>query len=391
MSATGEGIELRGLCWDHPRCTAPMAAAATEWARQRPGVVIRWDARPLAAFNDQPIAAAVAGYDLVFVDHPMMGETAPTGCLAPLDDLIAPSTLAALAADSIAGSHDTYGYAGHQWALAIDAACQVAVASEPGLARLGAAVPRTWTEVLDLARRHPAAVAIPLYPSDAFCALLSMSAGGLSATDRAPRRPFTEAAVESLIELAAVADPSSFDLNPPVLLDLMSGRADPADAPAYAPLIFGYSRYQRPGAPGRRLRFHDVPASGTGPGGGVLGGAGLAVTAAGRWPGEAAAFAAWIAGATAQRDIVCAHQGQPASTTVWADPSADRLVGGFFSGTRATIERAHVRPREPWWPRFQKEAGARLARLLRERAPARKAHAELAALLDRHRTEEGAR
>jgi multiple sugar transport system substrate-binding protein len=372
----GERAELRGLCWDHPRCTRPMAAAAAEWHRRR-GVAVRWAARPLAAFNDQPIAEAAAGYDLVFVDHPMMGETAPTGCLAPLDELIPPPVLAALAADSIGGSHDTYAYAGRQWALAVDAACQVAVASEPGLARIGATAPVTWDEVIDLARRHPGAVAIPLYPSDALCALLSMGDAG--------DEPF--AAVETLAELAAVADPRSFDLNPPALLDLMSGYADPGEVPAYAPLVFGYSGYQRPGAPGRRLRFLDAPA----PGGGVLGGAGLAVTAAAGDPEEAAAFAAWIAGAEAQRDVVCAQHGQPASASVWADPAADRLVGGFFSATRATIERARVRPREPWWPRFAEEAGITLARRLRERANPRALHAELTAILHRHREKENAR
>jgi multiple sugar transport system substrate-binding protein len=119
--------------------------------------------------------------------------------------------------------------------------------------------------------------------------------------------------------------------------------------------------------------------------GAVLGGAGLAVTAASRWPSEAAAFAAWIAGEQAQRDIVCAREGQPASASVWSDPEANRLVGGFFSDTRGTMERARIRPRAPWWPRFQEEAGTRLATLLRGRAPASTIGAELTALLARHR------
>src|SRR4051794_34324199 len=121
---SGGGV-LRGVCWDHPRGTTPMAAAAGEGARRRPGGGIRGDARPLAAFNDQPIAVAAAGYDLIFVDHPMMGEAASTGCLAPLDELIAPGELTALAADSIGGCHHAYAYGGRQWALAVDAACQV--------------------------------------------------------------------------------------------------------------------------------------------------------------------------------------------------------------------------------------------------------------------------
>ncbi len=386
-------VELRGLCWDHPRCTAPMAAAAAEWSRWRPDVAIRWDARPLAAFNDQPIAAAAADYDLIFVDHPMMGEAAAAGCLAPLDELIAPDELAAIAADSIGGCHHAYGYDGRQWAVAVDAACQVAVADDDRLAELGAVAPRTWPEVLELARDHPGAMALPLYPSDAFCALLTMSAGGdpdvpheSAAADDTARRPFTDSGVELLTEVAALADPRSFDLNPPGLLDLMAGHdGSQAPAPAYVPLVFGYSLYQRPGATGRRLRFRDIPAAGRYPAGSVMGGAGLAVTAASRRPVAAAEFAAWVAGPAAQRHVVCPHQGQPASATVWADPSADRLVGGFFSGTKATIERVSVRPRAPWWPRFQEEAGTRLAAGLRAGRPAAQLSAELTAVFDRHR------
>lgn len=57
---------------------------------------------------------------------------------------------------------------------------------------------------------------------------------------------------------------------------------------------------------------------------------------------------------------------RPGSRTVWEDPGADEFVGGFFSGTRATIETAHVRPTEPWWPSFQERAGVLLARALRD-------------------------
>jgi multiple sugar transport system substrate-binding protein len=383
--------ELRILCWDQPRCTAPTAAAAAEWTRRHPDTDVRWDARPLAAFNDQPIAAAVRGYDLVFVDHPMMGETAAAGCLAPLDDLLDPAELAVLAADSIAGGHDTYNYAGRQWAVAVDAACQVAVADEEALARLDETTPGTWPEVLDLARRRPGLLAIPLYPSDAFLALLSLSANVCAASARPlPPTLIVQEAAELLGELVSLADPRSHGLNPPALLDLMSG-GDPGGSPGYAPLIFGYCGYQRGAAGRRRLRFRDIPSHGAEPSGAVLGGAGLAVTAESPRPREAASFARWLAGTAAQRDIVCAHGGQPASAAVWADPAADDLVGGFFTDTRATIDRAYVRPRLPWWPRFQEEAGRRLVTLLAAHASARRVETELAEILDRHRDEKGER
>lgn len=365
--------ELHGLCWSHPRCTAPMTEAARVWSAQ--GVVIRWDARPLAAFNDQPIADAVAGYDLVFVDHPTIAEAAGTACLRPLDELVEPGTLRSLAVDAIAGSHDSYSYAGHQWAVAVDAACQVA-AVDP--ARYTDEPPRTWQEVLRLASRRPGLVGLPLYPSDAIISLVSISGGK-------PDELINGAAVEVLVELAAYLDPRCFDLNPPGLLDVMAS-AESA-GPAYVPLLFGYPDYQRPNR-GHPIRFSDAPTVDGQPGGTVLGGAGLAVPAGSRRPRDAAAFAAWVAGPGPQRDIVCVHGGQPVSRTVWADPTADELVGGFFSGTGATMRAARTRPRTPWWPRFQEAAGQQLVALLRDAVPPRRIHAELTRTLDQHRDKE---
>lgn len=100
----------------------------------------------------------------------------------------------------------------------------------------------------------------------------------------------------------------------------------------------------------------------------MLGGAGLAVSATSKHPHDAAEFAAWVAGASAQREVVLPNGGQPASRAAWLDPEADELVGGFFSGTRRTLEEAVVRPREQWWPGFQELAGIRLVDMLQSHA-----------------------
>jgi multiple sugar transport system substrate-binding protein len=384
-------VSLRGLCWDHPRCTEPMAAATAAWRRRRPHVTIQWDARPLAAFNDQPVAEAVRGYDLAFVDHPTIAEAVGSGCLRAFDELLPAPELAALAADSIAGSHDTYHYAGRQWALAVDAACQVAVADEERLGRHVDAAPATWAEVIQLARRAPGVVVIPLYPSDAILSLASITVGGARARGVPVPSTLVDAeAVELLCELVGHVDPRSFELNPPQLLALM---ASGDDAPAYAPLCFGYTNFQRPTAPHRRLRFLDAPTVDGTPGGTVLGGAGLAVPSSSTSPAEAAAFAAWISGAPAQRDIVCVYGGQPASRQVWSDPAADALLGGFLSDTRATMLGSFVRPPTRWWPRFQEAAGERLVALLTAGAAAARIFRELtdlaeSARLARHPNEE---
>jgi multiple sugar transport system substrate-binding protein len=360
---------LRGIGWDHERCMGPLGAASRAW-HERTGNEIDWSARPLAAFNDEPVEELALRADLLVVDHPFSGTAAATGCLAPLDELLPGETLESLAADAIGQSHASYRYAGHQWALALDAACQVAVARDDLLSGLGARAPATWDDVHALAALAASPVAMPLYPTDAFCSLLTLAANAGSPAAMGPtlfaERTVGVRAVARLAGLAALAHPDSFELNPPALLDRMRD----TDDVAYAPLTFGYTNYARPGSHGHRLRFLDIPSAGLGPAGSLLGGAGIAVSSASARQGEAAAFAAWICGADVQREVVFPAGGQPGSRSAWLDPTLDAASGGFFSGTLATIEGAHVRPRDAWWPSFQEKAGEFVAHALREHRPA---------------------
>jgi multiple sugar transport system substrate-binding protein len=384
MVATAAHLTV--LCWDHPRCVLPMRAAAHEWQRLHPDVRVDVAARPLAAFNDQPVTEIATAADLMFIDHPMVGTLAGTDAVLPLQDLLPAATLSALASDSVAGSHDSYLWRGQQWATAVDAACQVSVVDEARLARIGGPAPRRWPDVLAVARRFPGAVAIPLYPSDAVLSLMSIAAN-LRAHGEGAGGLWSLEAVRVLCELVRWADPRSFDVNPPRLLDLMAkGPTD--DVPVYAPLLFGYTNYQRPGATGRRLTFGDAPSFGDAPTGAVLGGAGVAVSAHSRHPEQAASLAAWLAGTETQRRIVLPNGGQPGSRAVWHDPDADALVGGFFSGTRATLESSFVRPRDPGWPALQEAAGVYLADALRRGEAPQSIHQELTRLLDDARTKE---
>jgi multiple sugar transport system substrate-binding protein len=317
-----------------------MRAAASLWERER-GVRIEWEARSLTAFGEEPLEAVADRFDLLVIDHPFVGTAHKSACLAPLDELLDTRTLRALAQDAIGPSHLSYAYGDHQYGLATDAACQVAVVRDDLLVTL----PESFDDVLELARELPQRVAIPLAPADAICNFLTLRASGLSG----------HAALTWLGKLAALAHPESLWFTPPLALDRMSS----TDEIAYVPLAFGYSNYSRDGRK-RRLRFLDIP----GTSGSVLGGAGLAVSTASAHAEDAAAFAAWASGAEAQRTVLFPAGGQPGSRRIWLDPQLDERVGGFFSGTLATIESAWVRPREPWWPAFQLAAGRAIHRFL---------------------------
>lgn len=366
-------VLLRGLCWDHPRCVRPMAAATEAYRRVRPDVRLEWSARPLAQFNDQPVDQIAAEYDLIFVDHPTVGSVAGAKSLVPLDTVLDADVLAGIAARSVGGSHDSYRWDGHLWALGVDAACQVAAYRAD---RLPGEVPTTWDEVFALARAVPGSVALPLYPSDAICTLFSLSAGAALAAGEEPVWLNRDGA-DLLVELAGLVDPSCYGTNPPTLLDAMAG--GPAGGGiAYVPMIFGYANLSRP-----PLRFADVPGVDGRPRGAVLGGAGLAVSPASEHVAEAAAFAAWCLRTDTQREVLLPVGGQPADRAVWDDPTADALTNGFLSGTRATMDAAFVRPREPGWPEFQRDAGRLLVDLLRTGTTGRQVVTELTALADR--------
>src|SRR5262249_29411895 len=116
-------ITLRGITWDHPRGYQPLAASVKPYMEMF-GVAVEWEKRSLKDFGDAPIDKLAEQYDILIIDHPHVGLAAATNCLLPLDSCVAPETLQTLTDESAGPSHASYFYAGHQWALAIDAAMQ---------------------------------------------------------------------------------------------------------------------------------------------------------------------------------------------------------------------------------------------------------------------------
>jgi multiple sugar transport system substrate-binding protein len=358
---------MRAIGWDHPRCMEPMLAAADAWLAQT-GVAVAWEFRSLADFNDRPAHELAPAFDLLVIDHPTVAEAVAHDALLPLERLLEPDRVRRLADAAIGPSGASYRHDGATWALPVDAACQVS-ACRPRL--LGASPPRTWPSVLALARFTPGSVALPLLPADALCALLS-----IAATLGRPVRIDGELpveAVELLCELAPLLHPDSWTSAPPQLLARMAG----GEPIAYMPLTFGYV-----GLAGGELRFGEAPAAPDGRRAPVLGGAGLAVSAGAVEPALAAAFAAWVCDAPAQRTVVLPHGGQPASRAVWSNPGRDRVATAFFHDTRSSMEHAYVRPAHPAWPAFHRDAGADLAAALRAGEPAARIARRLQERLD---------
>jgi multiple sugar transport system substrate-binding protein len=329
-----------------------MVATAAEYERITGGEVrVGWEPRSLKDFGVASVDDLARHYDLVLIDHPHIGLIAQTGCAVALDETPAAGDLAALAAGSPGRSHQSYRYGGHQWALAVDAACQVS-ARRPDLLP---EPPAHWNEVIELSRRGR--VLWPLCDVDSAASLLTLLAGlgrPLTFTEGDAIDPGAAArALDLLREVVSGSDPRCLSMNPIAALDALSS----SDDYWYSPLLFGYINYSRPGHRGRQVAFGDIPAfdGQSGPRGALLGGAGLMVSAYSGNRDAATGYALHVAGGLTQRTSYLTAGGQPAHHAAWTDPAADAWSGGFFSATGPAITASWTRPRQPGFAGFQNE------------------------------------
>jgi multiple sugar transport system substrate-binding protein len=346
------------MTWNHPRGVDPLQAAASEW-RTLTGQTIAWDQRSLQDFESYPVEELARGYDLIVIDHPHVGQIAETGCLVALDTAIDSDMRRAIAAGSVGGSYESYNWAGHQWAFPIDAAAQVQ-AWVPS--RIAAPVV-DWRALAELVADGRAS--LPLRPPHSLMSLFTLCGlTGVTLVVTADDLFPAEAAhaFGLLAEIAAGIGPVAYRMDPIAMFEAM---AEPGARLAVAPLIYGYVNYSADGFRPELIRFADIPVLDRGPTGSALGGTGIAVSAYGSDPQNAARFAAWVASGRLQRDLVATHGGQPAHADAWGADAVNVATHDFYRATRATLDRAWLRPRYDGYMAFQHTASERINDALR--------------------------
>jgi len=334
-----------------------MIATAREFSDKHPGVRIDWEARSLQQFGDASVKALAANYDLLVIDHPFAGEIARDRCLISLDEYVPRQTLDQLASESVGLSHQSYFYGGHQWALAVDGAAQVAGYRADLLEAAGARVPETWDEVMEIARIRPGFVTPALLPLDSLMCFFTLCANSgyppfSGESDMVVEHQAGAAALLQLRDLARNASDDALAMNPIAVWERMST----TDDIAYCPLAFGYSNYAREGYRDSLVSFTNIPRGRADCAGATLGGAGLGISMRCADIETAVEYVTWIAGADCQRTIYVQSGGQPGNKRAWTDPEANRLTNGYFESILPTVERAFLRPRFPGFPNFQAAA-----------------------------------
>ena len=349
MTDLRPGSPLRGMTWDHPRAYRPLAAFDERTAAT--GVRVDWDRQSLADFEAHPIGDLAQRYDFMIVDHPGLGAAVQQDALLPLDEVFGPGELAGWRSRTVGRTWSSYRYAGHQWAIPIDAATQVTIYRPDRLT----APPARWQDLPELAR--DVRITLCLGGPHALLGLLGMCASvGDPQAERDPQLLDVGTAAQAIVLLRAlwrVGDQETSLLDPIGVHEAMATSPDLA----YCPLAYGYARYAEP-EPGReRLAWAAAPRWLDGSPGSVLGGTGLAVSrhSAGRMD-DVRTFVRTFLADDVQSELVPANGGQPAHLGAWDSPTVDTRWGGYYSATRSSIESAWIRPRRPGWIGFQDRA-----------------------------------
>jgi multiple sugar transport system substrate-binding protein len=252
----------------------------------------------------------------------------------------------------------SYHYAGHQWAVPIDAAAQVSAVRED---RSDELVATTWPAVVELAAEVPAT--LPLATPHTLLTLLGIGAAfdpRFEPDDRrlAPREVMEEA-LRTMIDIVRAMPPEHRSLDPIELLERMASGTGRTPI-LWTPLVFGYVPYARAGSDAaHRVRFRDAPkAAPGGAPGGVLGGTGLAVSRAVR-DERVLDHIRQALHPQAQQHVIPSAGGQPSAIAAWDDDAVNADALDYYRRTRRTQERAWRRPRHRGWIGFQ-TAGSEL-------------------------------
>ncbi|PRD54190.1 ABC transporter substrate-binding protein [Sphingobacterium gobiense] len=350
-----EKIQLKGITWGHTRGFVPMVATAQRFEELHPEVEIVWKKRTLQEFADKSVTDLAKEYDLMVIDHPWTGHAAAKGMLAPFDDFLPADFLADQRVNSVGQSYASYNFEGKQWALPTDAATPVAASRPDLLQEMGLALPRTFDDLLALAKKGR--VGFSLLPIDVlmsfygFCC--SLGEEPCQQDDKVISDAVGTQVLQLLKTLADELDPAFYEKNPFKVFEEMTQR----DQIVYCPFAYGYSNYAREGYARKVLHFHDLVLLNNQPLVSTLGGAGLAVSSQGKHIDVAMDYARFVASPEIQETLYTENGGQPGHLRAWKSDKVNAYTADYFKNTLPAFERAYLRPRYDGHLHFQDHAG----------------------------------
>ncbi len=349
-------VLLRGITWNHSRALPPLVTAAQRFEELHPGICIQWEKRSLHEFGHADLVTLARNFDLLVIDHPMVGDAEANDVLTDLLPLLSNADLKDLRSDSLGPCFSSYVFGGKFYALPIDAAAPAASLRCDLLDQHGLEEPKRWSDVVALARRG--LVRMPAFSADLFLNFMGLCVSSGSTVAANPEQLVDSEigvqCLEQLSELASLMPDEIFRMNPIALYERMAAE----NSIAYCPFAYTYSNYSRNGFGTRHLRFSNpVTLDGNLPMRTVLGGTGLAISKGCKENTVALEYSLFVAGSACQRTLYAMSGGQPARKSAWNDPFVNQITDNFFWRTAASIEASYVRPRYAGYVGLQERAG----------------------------------
>jgi len=363
-------VLLRGITWNHSRALPPLVATAQRFEEQHPGMRIQWEKRSLHEFGHADIATLAHHFDVLVIDHPMVGDAEAMGVLADLLPLLSSDHLQDFQDDSLGQCFSSYKYNERLYALPIDAAAPAASFRPDLLDQHGLEEPRNWRDVMEMARLGW--VRMPGFSADIFLNFLGLCVSRGSAVAACPEQLVDSEigihCLEQLCELADLMTDEVYGMNPIALYERMTNE----DSIAYCPFAYTYSNYSREGFGKRHLRFSNpIALDHSTPMRTVLGGTGIAISAGCKDIPLALDYSLFVAGRSCQRTLYGMCGGQPARRSAWHDALLNQITADFFSQTIASVETAYVRPRYRGYVGLQESGGDAIGEFCKHRCNAR--------------------
>ncbi len=347
---------LKGMTWNHPRGFDSVVGCNLK-LKEEMNVEVTWDARSLLAFGDQPILEFYQEYDLIIIDHPHVPDAVQSSTVIPFEELISADELETLRRTSVGESHVSYQYQGKQWALAIDSAAQVSAFRSDKADR----APIFWSEVLDFARSGT--LLWPHKPVDAFstfATLMAQKGSPLLSSQSFIDKSVAQEVLSFMIELAGLVPDFCLNSNP---IDIAEALVT-EDRYTYGICMYGYSNYSRLGFRNHLLTYDDLPSFSGRADASQLGGAGIAVSRASKYPVLAAQVALFLSSPAMQSTSYVTAGGQPGNLVAWKSSHVNALTNNFYANTLRSLEGAWVRPRIYGWPEIQYAASQVIHQIL---------------------------
>ena len=347
-------IHLKGIAWNHTRGFTSVVATAQRFEELNPNVRITWEKRSLQAFADASLDELTDNYDLLIMDNPHVSIAARDNNLLAFDDYLSAEFIEELANNSVGKSHASYNVGNKQWTLATDAATPIATWREDLVSQQNIQIPKTWEELLELAKAGK--VAFASIPIDTLMHhyMLCIALGGSvfeSKIEVAPRAIMIEA-IKMYKELVDLAPSYCLEMNPIQIAELMTK----TDDIVYSPFNYGYSNYSKNNYADNTLKAGGLVTFNGQRLHSTLGGAGVAVSSKTKHAKIAMKYAEFNASEKIQSGFYFDFGGQPGHRKSWLNEEVNKQSKNFFKDTLQTLDEATMRPQYYGYMYFQDEA-----------------------------------